>query len=89
MGSVRICHVYVDKTPLAKSKTWNALVVASSAVSPNLSGPQLRQQPQTGSWSNLGCEEAAREQGCDCSKYITSSSSHSTWETTKLGYSWM
>lgn len=45
LGSVRICHIYVDKTPLAKPETWNALVVASSAVSPSLPGPQLRQQP--------------------------------------------
>lgn len=84
LDSVRICHVYVDKTPPAKSQTWNALAVASSAVSPSLPGPQLRQQPGTGPWSHLGWQEAAREQGPACSKYTTSSSSQSAWETIEL-----
>lgn len=87
--SARICRVYVDETPPAKSKTRNALVVASSTVSPSLPGPQLRQQPLTEPWSDVRCQEAAREQGSARSKYTTSSSSQSTWEITKLPDSWI
>lgn len=80
---VRICHVYADKTSPAKSKTWNFLILASSAISPSMPGHRLTQQPQTVSWSSLESQKSAKEQGSIRFKHAMSSSSQSTWEATK------